>query len=222
MQGAQVSFNDDGTFHSLTDAVTHGMVSDVRLGQAVCAACRYQRFPNIEVTGMSEERSHKFGRKARWMDHAYRPVKHGSGRDPRMVRHRAAAGTSRNRSRHRTVGTICSHTRSPEVAGSARRRRTNSLVRRRRVHVENTQASYDAALAAGAESVRPPTKVMAGVCVALSSSTRRSADRVLRSHRLTRAGQPAVEDTDGTRSRLGLYGHGSLAADVVHADTARP
>jgi uncharacterized protein len=35
------------------------------------------------------------------------------------------------------------------------------------VHVENTQAIYDAALAAGAEAVRPPTKVMDGVCVAL-------------------------------------------------------
>lgn len=35
------------------------------------------------------------------------------------------------------------------------------------VHVENTQASYDAALAAGAESVDPPTKIMDGVCVAL-------------------------------------------------------
>jgi uncharacterized protein len=35
------------------------------------------------------------------------------------------------------------------------------------VHVENTQASYDAALSAGAQSVRPPTKVMDGVCVAL-------------------------------------------------------
>jgi uncharacterized protein len=35
------------------------------------------------------------------------------------------------------------------------------------VHVENTQASYAAALAAGAQSVRSPTKVMDGVCVAL-------------------------------------------------------
>ncbi len=35
------------------------------------------------------------------------------------------------------------------------------------VHVENTQASYDAALVAGAEPVRPPTKVMEGVCVAM-------------------------------------------------------
>ena len=35
------------------------------------------------------------------------------------------------------------------------------------VHVENTQDAYDAALAAGAESVRPPTKVMEGVCIAL-------------------------------------------------------
>ena len=35
------------------------------------------------------------------------------------------------------------------------------------VHVEDTQASYDAALAAGAAGVRPPTKVMEGVCVAL-------------------------------------------------------
>jgi predicted enzyme related to lactoylglutathione lyase len=34
------------------------------------------------------------------------------------------------------------------------------------VHVRNTQESYDAALAAGAESVSPPTKVMEGVCVA--------------------------------------------------------
>lgn len=35
------------------------------------------------------------------------------------------------------------------------------------VHVRDTQASFDAALAAGAEEVRPPTKVMEGVCVAL-------------------------------------------------------
>jgi predicted enzyme related to lactoylglutathione lyase len=35
------------------------------------------------------------------------------------------------------------------------------------VHVESTQAAYDAALAAGAEGVQPPTKVMGGVCVAL-------------------------------------------------------
>jgi uncharacterized protein len=35
------------------------------------------------------------------------------------------------------------------------------------VHVEITQATYDAALAAGAEPVRPPTKVMEGVCIAL-------------------------------------------------------
>lgn len=35
------------------------------------------------------------------------------------------------------------------------------------VHVESTQAAYDAALAAGAESVRPPTKVMDGVRTAL-------------------------------------------------------
>lgn len=35
------------------------------------------------------------------------------------------------------------------------------------VHVEDTQAAYDASLAAGAESVSPPTKVMDGVCTAL-------------------------------------------------------
>jgi uncharacterized protein len=35
------------------------------------------------------------------------------------------------------------------------------------VHVEDTQAAYDAALAAGAESVSPPTKIMDGVCTAL-------------------------------------------------------
>ncbi len=35
------------------------------------------------------------------------------------------------------------------------------------VHVENTQAAYDAALAAGAQSVRSPTKIMEGVCTAL-------------------------------------------------------
>jgi uncharacterized protein len=35
------------------------------------------------------------------------------------------------------------------------------------VHVANTQATYDAALAAGAEPVRPPTRVMEGVCTAL-------------------------------------------------------
>lgn len=35
------------------------------------------------------------------------------------------------------------------------------------VHVPDTQAAYDAALAAGAEPVRPPTKIMEGVCTAL-------------------------------------------------------
>jgi predicted enzyme related to lactoylglutathione lyase len=35
------------------------------------------------------------------------------------------------------------------------------------VHVQDTQAAYDAALAAGAETVRPPTKIIDGVCVAM-------------------------------------------------------
>jgi uncharacterized protein len=35
------------------------------------------------------------------------------------------------------------------------------------VHVEDTQAAYEKALAAGAESVNPPTKVMEGVCTAM-------------------------------------------------------
>jgi predicted enzyme related to lactoylglutathione lyase len=35
------------------------------------------------------------------------------------------------------------------------------------VHVEDTQAAYDEAIAAGAEAVRSPTKLMDGVCVAL-------------------------------------------------------
>ncbi len=35
------------------------------------------------------------------------------------------------------------------------------------VHVENTQAAYDAALRAGAEPVNPPTRVMEGVCIAM-------------------------------------------------------
>jgi len=35
------------------------------------------------------------------------------------------------------------------------------------VHVEDAQASYDAALSAGAESVSPPTRVMPGVTLAL-------------------------------------------------------
>ena len=35
------------------------------------------------------------------------------------------------------------------------------------VHVEDTQAAYDAALSAGAEAVRPPTKIMDGVCAAM-------------------------------------------------------
>jgi hypothetical protein len=35
------------------------------------------------------------------------------------------------------------------------------------VHVDDTQSAYDKALAAGAEGVRPPTKIMDGVCVAL-------------------------------------------------------
>lgn len=35
------------------------------------------------------------------------------------------------------------------------------------VHVENTQIAYEAALAAGAETIAPPHKVMDGVCIAL-------------------------------------------------------
>ena len=35
------------------------------------------------------------------------------------------------------------------------------------VHVEDTQVAYDAALAAGAEGMSPPTKIMDGVCVAM-------------------------------------------------------
>lgn len=35
------------------------------------------------------------------------------------------------------------------------------------VHVEDTQAAYDAAIAAGAEPISPPTKVMEGVCIAM-------------------------------------------------------
>jgi predicted enzyme related to lactoylglutathione lyase len=35
------------------------------------------------------------------------------------------------------------------------------------VHVEDAQAAFDAALAAGAEAVSPPTKIMDGVCVAM-------------------------------------------------------
>jgi predicted enzyme related to lactoylglutathione lyase len=35
------------------------------------------------------------------------------------------------------------------------------------VHVEDTQAAYDAALAAGAEAASPPTKIMDGVCIAM-------------------------------------------------------
>jgi uncharacterized protein len=35
------------------------------------------------------------------------------------------------------------------------------------VHVENTQSAYDAALAAGAESLSPPTVIMQGVCTAM-------------------------------------------------------
>lgn len=35
------------------------------------------------------------------------------------------------------------------------------------VHVPNTQEAYDAALAAGADPVSPPTKVMDGVCTAM-------------------------------------------------------
>ena len=35
------------------------------------------------------------------------------------------------------------------------------------VHVENTHIAYDAALAAGAEPIAPPHKVMNGVCIAM-------------------------------------------------------
>jgi predicted enzyme related to lactoylglutathione lyase len=35
------------------------------------------------------------------------------------------------------------------------------------VHVEDTEASYEAAIGAGAKPIRPPTKVMEGVCVAM-------------------------------------------------------
>ena len=35
------------------------------------------------------------------------------------------------------------------------------------VHVEDTEAAYQAAVAAGAEPVNPPTTVMDGVCIAM-------------------------------------------------------
>jgi uncharacterized protein len=35
------------------------------------------------------------------------------------------------------------------------------------VHVKDTQAALDAALAAGAEPVDPPERIMSGVCIAL-------------------------------------------------------
>lgn len=35
------------------------------------------------------------------------------------------------------------------------------------VHVADTRAAFDAALAAGAEAVTPPTRIMDGVCVAM-------------------------------------------------------
>lgn len=35
------------------------------------------------------------------------------------------------------------------------------------VHVRDTRQAFDAALAAGAEAVEPPTEVMEGVCIAL-------------------------------------------------------
>jgi uncharacterized protein len=35
------------------------------------------------------------------------------------------------------------------------------------VHVENSQSAYAAALAAGAESISPPTVIMPGVCTAM-------------------------------------------------------
>lgn len=35
------------------------------------------------------------------------------------------------------------------------------------VHVEDTKAAYDSALAAGAEPVNPPVRVMGGVCTAM-------------------------------------------------------
>ena len=35
------------------------------------------------------------------------------------------------------------------------------------VHVPDAAAAYEAALAAGAEGIRPPTKIMDGVCVAM-------------------------------------------------------
>jgi predicted enzyme related to lactoylglutathione lyase len=35
------------------------------------------------------------------------------------------------------------------------------------VHVRDAAAAFDAALAAGAEAVQPPTKIMEGVCTAL-------------------------------------------------------
>lgn len=35
------------------------------------------------------------------------------------------------------------------------------------VHVRDTQAAFDAAIARGAEEIRPPTRVMEGVCTAL-------------------------------------------------------
>jgi len=58
------------------------------------------------------------------------------------------------------------------------------------VHVPNTHAAYDAALAAGANPVSPPTKIMDGVCTAMVRAPggvqTDSPGRQTRRYRLTR------------------------------------
>ncbi len=100
------------------------------------------------------------------MDHPHRPVQHRSDGDTRLVRtgprldfqpgFPTPAGDYHLFAYSETGGGGIRHTTAEENPGSTPT-----------VHVQDTQAAYDAALAAGAEPVTPPTTVMDGVRTAM-------------------------------------------------------
>ena len=114
---------------------------------------------------MTEERRHEFTRgRYGWITHtdiaSTDPAATTTGARP------CSDGRSRSRSGQLPVSTTSSPTPTSVAAGCqpAPGEGPGSTPT---VHVEDTQASFDAAVAAGAVPVRPPTKVMDGVCVAL-------------------------------------------------------
>ena len=107
---------------------------------------------------MTDEQSHEFTRALYgWITHTEYPA--ATPRPPANGAPRCSAGNSNPRFRARLATTTYSPIRARVAAGSGRPRQGEARESTPTVHVEDTQAAYDAALAAGAESVNPPAGV---------------------------------------------------------------